>query len=257
MHIQPGHRILLKISGEFLQGNSTHGLCWDTLDGICQALRELQSYQWIIMVGGGNFFRGNQGASYCGQGIADTMGMMSTHLNGLALLGGLSRAGLKPILMTARSVDGVGYPFNVSTANNAVTAGSVLICTGGLGHGAMTTDTASVVRACELDCDWIIKGTSVKGVYAADPKKDPTAEFYPHISYDHAILSNLGIVDITALTLARAYQKPMIIFSLKDPKGLVGLVHHEIEYSLIDVAGPTWIPTADATKINPMAMNFS
>jgi uridylate kinase len=238
MRITPGSRILLKISGEFLQGQGTHGVCWDTLDSITQALAELPEYQWVIMVGGGNFFRGHQGASYCGQGIADSMGMMSTHLNGLALMAGFHRAGLNACLMTARRIEGVGSPFNVSDAHNALITGSVLICTGGLGHGAMTTDTAAVVRACELDCQWIIKGTSVKGIYSADPKKDPMAAFYPHTSYDAAIQNNLAIVDMTALTLAKAYSKSMIIFSLKDPQGLGAVLDGTMEFSLLDQAGP-------------------
>ena len=238
MGIQSGERILLKISGEFLQGQGTHGVCWDTLDGICQELSRLRAYQWVVMVGGGNFFRGHQGAPYCGQGIADTMGMMSTHLNGMALLAGLHRYDVNTCLMTARRIEGVGMPFSVSAAKKGLETGSVIICTGGLGHGAMTTDTAAVVRACELDCHWIVKGTSVKGVYSSDPKKDDHAKFYAHISYANAISNDLGVVDMTALTLAKTYQKSMIVFSLKDPKGLSGLVQSDMEYSLIDEAGP-------------------
>lgn len=231
--IAPGQRLLLKISGEFLQGNLTHGICWDTLDKLCQDLALLSDYQWVIMVGGGNFFRGQQGVTYCGQGLADTMGMISTHCNGLALFAGLSRAHKEVCLMTARGVDGVGESFSVIKAEKALLGGSILICTGGAGHGAMTTDTAAVIRACELNCPWILKGTSVKGVYDRDPKKDPLASFYPKISYEDALFKNLGIVDMTALTLAKTYAKNMVIFSLRDSAGLKGLMAQEMDFSLI------------------------
>jgi len=238
LSIQTGQRILLKISGEFLQGSKTHGLCWDTLDQMCRSLSELKQFQWVIVIGGGNFFRGQEGAAYCGQGTADTMGMLSTHLNGLALAAGLSRFGVPSCIMTARAIEGVGEPFSVIKAKDALNDGSVVICTGGLGHGAMTTDTAAVVRACELDCDWIIKGTSVKGVYDADPKTHPDALFYPRISYAQAIAKNLKVVDMTALTLAQCYAKPMIIFSLQDAAGLLGLITGNIQHSLIDIDTP-------------------
>jgi uridylate kinase len=236
MGIQSGQRVLLKISGEFLQGQETHGICWKTLDHICHMLAELMAYQWVIMVGGGNFFRGHQGAAYCGQGVSDQMGMMSTHFNGIALAAGLSRAGVKVCLMTARNVDGVGEIFNVMGAQRALDDGLVVICTGGLGHGAMTTDTAAVVRACELDCHWILKGTSVKGVYDKDPKKYPDALFHSHICYDQAIGNNLAVADMAALTLAKAHNKTMVVFSLKNPMGLIGLMQGKMECSRISVA---------------------
>ena len=233
MSIQPGQRIVLKLSGEFLQGEKTHGLCWDTVDRVCLMLADLPLYQWIVVVGGGNFFRGQQGSVYCGQGIADTMGMMATHFNGLALSVGLGKLGVKSFVMTARFLDGVGEPFQVGSADRALNSGGIVICTGGLGHGAMTTDTAAVVRACELNAFCVIKGTSVNGVYSKDPRKHPDAIFYSDISYDQFIAQQLGVVDMTAITLAKSYQKPMIIFSLRHTQGLQGVLDQSIPYSTI------------------------
>jgi uridylate kinase len=233
MFIQPGQRIVLKLSGEFLQGAQTHGLCWDTLDRVCRMLVELPQYQWIVVVGGGNFFRGKQGAEYCGQGVADTMGMMATHFNGLAISAGLNALGACVSVMTARMVDGMGEPFHVMNADRMLKAGTILVCTGGLGHGAMTTDTAAVVRACELDACYVIKGTSVNGVYSHDPKTHPDAVFYQTISCDQAIIQRLGVVDMTALVLAKSHQKSIIVFSLNHELGLRGVLEQSIPYSII------------------------
>lgn len=233
MFIQPGQRIVLKLSGEFLQGKQTHGLCWNTLDRVCRMLVELPQYQWVVVMGGGNFFRGKQGAEYCGQGVADTMGMMATHFNGLALGAGLKALGACVSIMTARMVDGVGEPFHVMNANGLLNAGTILVCTGGLGHGAMTTDTTAVVRACELDAYCVIKGTSVNGVYSHDPKTHPDAVFYQRVSFDQAIIQRLGVVDMTALVLAKSHQKPVVVFSLNHEQGLRGVLEQSIPYSMI------------------------
>jgi uridylate kinase len=230
---KPGQRIVLKLSGEFLQGTQTHGLCWDTLDRLCHMVVALPQYQWVVVVGGGNFFRGKQGAEYCGQGVADTMGMMATHFNGLALCARLQALGTCVSIMTARTVDGVGEPFQVMNADRLLHAGGIVVCTGGLGHGAMTTDTTAVVRACELDASCVIKGTSVNGVYSHDPKTCPDAVFYPTISWDQAIIQRLGVVDMTALVLAKSYEKPIIVFSLNHEAGLKGVLEQSIPYSII------------------------
>ncbi len=230
---KPGQRIVLKLSGEFLQGTQTHGLCWDTLDRVCRMVVDLPQYQWIVVVGGGNFFRGKQGAEYCGQGVADTMGMMATHFNGMALSAGLTALGARVSIMTARMVDGIGEPFHVMNADRLLNAGTILVCTGGLGHGAMTTDTAAVVRACELDACCVIKGTSVDGVYSHDPKTHPDAVFYPRISCDQAIIQRLGVVDMTALVLAKSYEKPIIVFSLNHEQGVRGVLEQSMPYSII------------------------
>jgi uridylate kinase len=230
---KPGQRIVLKLSGEFLQGTHTHGLCWDTLDRVCRMVVDLPQYQWVVVVGGGNFFRGKQGAEYCGSGMADTMGMMATHLNGVALGAGLKALGASVSVMTARMVDGMGEPFHVMNADSLLNAGTIVVCTGGLGHGAMTTDTAAVVRACELDACCVIKGTSVNGVYSHDPKTHADAVFYPTISWDQAIVQRLGVVDMTALVLAKSYQKPVIVFSLNHEQGLRGVLEQSMPYSII------------------------
>jgi uridylate kinase len=196
-------------------------------------LVELPQYQWIVVVGGGNFFRGKQGAEYCGQGVADTMGMMATHFNGLAISAGLNALGACVSVMTARMVDGMGEPFHVMNADRMLKAGTILVCTGGLGHGAMTTDTAAVVRACELDACYVIKGTSVNGVYSHDPKTHPDAVFYQTISCDQAIIQRLGVVDMTALVLAKSHQKSIIVFSLNHELGLRGVLEQSIPYSII------------------------
>lgn len=232
MPFRSARRILFKISGQFLKGGGDQGLCWSTLDRLCQHLAQLKDYQWVLVVGGGNFFRGTEGRSYCGDAISDTMGMMATHLNALGLVAGLERSGMETVLFTARAVEGMGRSFDAWEANKILNQGKVVLCSGGLGHGGMTTDTAAVVRACELSCDVILKGTQVAGVYAQDPLIFPDAFFYPHISYGDVLTQQLQVMDLAAIALALQCKKQMVVFSLSQG-GILGLFENRMPYSLL------------------------
>ena len=224
-------RILFKISGQFLQGDQKGGICTQVTGKICAHIASLPEHQWVIVVGGGNFFRGKESRANFGSHISDTMGMMATYLNGLALMGLLKKEGVKARIFCARGVEGVGEPFSPSAIEECLANKEVVICAGGLGHGAMTTDTAAVVRACELECDLILKGTRVQGVYDKDPMVYPDASFYKTLTYREAITQKLGILDQTALVLAEENKKPMIVFSLLG-EGILSLFNNTIPYTL-------------------------
>lgn len=224
-------RILLKVSGEFLQGKQDHGVCWNTIDRFCRDIAGLSQYQWVVIVGGGNFFRGRQGKSFCDMAAADMMGMLATGMNGIALLSLFRKIGKPAHLYSSRSCEVVGPTFNAHHAHERLEKGEVIICSGGLGHGAMTTDTTAVVRACELECDLILKGTKVKGIYSEDPMINQNACFFPHLTYEESLLRKLKVMDLTALTLAWEMKKDIIIFSLTE--GLQGLIEQKIQYSLL------------------------
>lgn len=222
-------RFLLKISGEYLKGDRTHGVCWRALERIVQHLSFLQQYQWVIVVGGGNFFRGREALSECSAGIADEMGMLSTQINALALLAVIEKHGLKGALFSAR--EGVGEIFHVIKAQRALNQRQIVLCAGGLGHGAMSTDSAAVVRGCELDCDVILKGTQVDGVYSCDPQQYPDAVRYDVLSHEQALTQKCGVMDLAALALAAQHNKPLVVFSIA--QGLNTLFQDDARYSVI------------------------
>lgn len=224
-------RILFKISGQFLQGDQKGGICAQVVGKICAQIASLPTYQWVIVVGGGNFFRGKESRDNFGPHISDTMGMMATYLNGLALVGLFKKEGVKARLFCARAVEGVGEVFSPAVIEEALANKEVVICAGGLGHGAMTTDTTAVVRACELGCDLILKGTRVQGIYDKDPLIYPDASFYKTLTYREAITQKLGIMDQTALVLAEENKKPMVVFSLLG-EGILTLFNNTIPYTL-------------------------
>lgn len=235
MKIKPleGHRrILLKISGEFLKGPHKKGLCWETLGTLCDQIATLNGpYQWVIMVGGGNFFRGRELKGMCSSNTADALGMMSTYLNALALRDQLSARGCPCDLWTAHRLEGTGKMFNVHSIQQALACSEVVICGGGLGHGATSTDTAAFIRAYELECDLILKATNVDGIYAQDPKVHANSPRYERLSYGKALQENLKIMDYGALALGLEHKRPCIVFSLD--YGLLSLSEGNSPYSVL------------------------
>jgi uridylate kinase len=229
---------LIKLSGEFLQGEGTGGVCWDTLGLLSRQIKGLAPRQIVLVLGGGNFFRGvqrytSQGETLCSLATADTMGMLATLLNALAFSEALHKEGVPNRLFSAQPMASIAEAYHPRQALRALQDGEVVLCAGGLGHGAMTTDTAAVVRACELECHMLLKGTSVQGVYSHDPKLHEEAVFYPTLSLQDALDRRLRIMDLTALTLALEHKKPILIFSLRPPNALVHLVQGTHPYSLL------------------------
>jgi uridylate kinase len=213
-------RVVLKLSGEALAEPSGFGLDTNTLHQIATELHEVKQQFEVdisIVVGGGNFWRGVKGA---GQGMdqaqADHMGMIATVMNGLALQDALERVGQDSRVMTAIEMPKVAEPYIRRRALRHLSKGRVVILAGGTGNPFFTTDTAAALRAAELEAGVILKGThsGVDGIYTADPKLDPTATRFEHISYIDVINKGLKVMDSTAITFCMDRQIPIVVFDL-------------------------------------------
>ena len=220
-------RALVKLSGEALMGTEAFGIHQPTVKQICEDLVEAANLgvQIAVVVGGGNIFRG---AQMSGMGLtrpaADSMGMLGTVMNAIAL-----EAQIEALGHNARAMSGVAMPSVVETytrqqASDHLTKGRIVILAGGTGNPFFTTDTGGALRAAELGCDVMLKATQVDGVYSADPKKDPTAKRYERISFDEAIAKDLKIMDTAAFALARDARLPIIVFSIRDIGAIAGVL---------------------------------
>ena len=211
-------RIVLKLSGEALQGPQTHGLDENTLNRIAAdvAASAKLGVQIAIVVGGGNFFRGIQGAN---KGIdrarADSIGMLATVMNALAIEHAIEKAGQPARALSAVPMPYVCQPYSRQAALNHLEKGRVVVLAGGTGNPFFTTDTGAALRAAELSADAVMKATQVDGVYTADPKKDPTATRYERLTHGEAIAKNLAVMDTAAFALARENAIPIIVFALE------------------------------------------
>ena len=220
-------RILLKVSGEALAGDNSFGIEAPFLKAVAKQIADTakSGMQIAVVVGGGNIFRGMAGAADGTDRVtADLMGMLGTMINALALSNAISRQGVKAIPYSAVSMPSVADTFTAREAKASLEAGYVVVLGGGIGNPFFTTDTAAALRAIELECDIVLKGTNVDGVYSADPKKDPNATRYDQISHDDVISQNLRVMDTAAFALARDNNMPIIVYSLDDKQGLTGVL---------------------------------
>ena len=228
----PVRRILLKLSGEALMGPDSFGYHAETMAGFVEQIREVVAadVQVGIVVGGGNLFRGATGAlSGMNRATADSMGMLATVMNALALKDALQQAGVEARVQTAVHIGHVGEDFERDTAVRELEAGRVVIFGGGTGNPFFTTDTAAALRAAEIDADLLLKATKVDGVYTADPKKDPAARRYEKLSFDEAIANNLGVLDTAAFALCREQNLSLVVFNVFKPGALKRVVMGEDE----------------------------
>ena len=214
-------RVLVKLSGGQLAGESGYGISPSVIDGIARELRGIHELgtQVCVVIGGGNVIRGIQAAS---QGLdrasADYMGMLASVINALALQDALEREGLATRVLTALEIHAVGEPYIRRRAVRHLEKGRVVVCAGGTGNPYFSTDTAAALRAAELDCEIILMAKQgVDGVYDADPKLDPNATRYDELSFDEAISRNLRVMDQTALALCRENGLPLIVFDSSVP----------------------------------------
>ncbi len=213
-------RAVVKLSGEALMGDETHGLHQGTLDRIAADLAAAakSGVEIAVVVGGGNFFRGIQGAD---KGIdrarADSIGMLATVMNGLALEHAIEKAGQPARALSAVPMPYVCQPYSRQAALNHLGKRRVVVLAGGTGNPFFTTDTGAALRGAELSCDVILKATQVDGIYTADPKKDPTATRYERLTHREAIDKQLEIMDTSAFALARENRIPIIVFSIREP----------------------------------------
>ena len=225
-------RILLKLSGEALMGPDAFGYHADTLGGFVAQIQEVVALgvQVAIVVGGGNLFRGATGAlSGMDRATADSMGMLATVMNALALKDALIRGGLDARVQTAVTIAHVGEGFERDSAIRHLEAGRVVIFGGGTGNPFFTTDTASALRAAEIGADLMLKATKVDGVYSADPAKNASATRYETLSFDEAIGKNLAVLDTAAFALCREQQVPLVVFNIFKSGALKRVVMGEPE----------------------------
>jgi uridylate kinase len=212
-------KILLKMSGEVLMGDQAFGIDIDTIGRMAEDIAEVVSngIELCLVIGGGNIFRG---VSLAGHGMerasADYMGMLATVMNALALQGALEKIGVYTRVQSAIPMDAVCEPYIRRRALRHLEKGRVVIFAAGLGAPFFTTDTPAALRAAEMGCDALFKGTSVDGVYTADPKKDPTAKRYDTLSYQDVLAQDLRVMDASAIALMRDNAIPIVVFSIRE-----------------------------------------
>jgi uridylate kinase len=210
-------RILLKLSGEALMAGRSHGIDPRRLNDYVEEIIEVNKtgVQIGIVIGGGNIFRGISGVDEGFDRVkGDYMGMLATVINGLALQSAFESKKAKARLLTAFRMEPVADFYSRGKAIEALENGEIVIFSGGTGNPFFTTDTASSLRAVEIDADVMLKGTRVDGVYSADPEKDPEAEKFDEITFDEALEKNLRILDQTAFTMCRENELPVIVFDM-------------------------------------------
>jgi uridylate kinase len=213
-------RVVVKLSGESLMGPDTHGLHAPTLQRIAADLKAAADLgvQVAVVIGGGNFFRGLLGAD---KGIerarADSIGMLATVMNALAMEGALEQIGQPARVLSAVAMPSQCQPYSRQAALAHLVKRRVILLAGGTGNPFFTTDTGAALRAAELSCDAVMKATQVDGVYTADPKKDPRAIRYERLSHDEAINRNLQVMDTAAFALTRDNRIPIVVFSINEP----------------------------------------
>lgn len=214
-------RILLKLSGETLKTDD-HGLDPETVMAVARQIREdTAGAQVALVIGAGNLFRGlpasRTGMTRTG---ADTIGMLATVMNALAMADALEAVGLPARVQSALPVVGAADPFDQRRAIAHLEAGRVMIFAGGTGHPFFTTDTTAALRACEIGADAIFKATKVNGIFTADPKRHPEARRYRRLAYADALGQRLGIMDTTAFSLCQENNIPIVVFNFFQPNGL-------------------------------------
>ncbi|MDL2223273.1 UMP kinase [Bacteroidales bacterium OttesenSCG-928-M11] len=210
-------RVLLKLSGESLMGEKQYGIDEKRLADYAKQIKSIseKGIQVAIVIGGGNIFRGLSGAAKGFDRVkGDQMGMMATVINSLALSSALEKEQVENHVFTAVRMEPIGVLYTKKQAVEKLNKGEVVIVSGGTGNPFFTTDTASALRAVELEADVMLKGTRVDGIYTADPEKDPTAVKFDEITYDEIYNRNLKIMDLTATTLAKDNNLPIIVFDM-------------------------------------------
>lgn len=223
----PFKRILLKISGEALMGNQGYGVDTQITTRIGQEIAEVQKkgIEICLVIGGGNIFRGlSAAASGMERSSADYMGMLATVMNALAMQNALEAQGCDTRVLSAIPMATVCEPYIRRRAIRHLEKGRIVICAAGTGNPFFTTDTAASLRAVELGCDGLFKGTQVDGIYDCDPLKNPDAKRYNTVSYQEVLSKDLRVMDTAAISLARDNNLPIIVFSLHEQGGLAKVI---------------------------------
>jgi len=209
--------VLLKLTGELFGEKDGKGINFSSFESIAKqiiSIHKKTSIELVIVVGGGNIFRGRERAQNVDEVAADYMGMLATIINGMALQEAVERLGAPTRMMTAFEVRFVAEPYIRRRAIRHLEKGRIIILTGGVGSPFFTTDSGAALRAIELKCDLILKATNVDGVYSEDPKKNTKATLYKNLSYDEAIKRDLKVMDTTAFSLCKNHNMPIVVFNI-------------------------------------------
>jgi uridylate kinase len=234
---QPTHkRVLLKVSGEALMGRREYGLDTDTLARIAADVGDVvqMGVQVCLVIGGGNIFRGvSAAAGGMDRAQADYMGMLATVMNALGMQSALERRGVATRVQSAIPMSSVCEPYIRRRAERHMEKGRVVIFAAGTGNPFFTTDTAAALRAAEMNCDLLLKGTQVDGVYSADPRKVPDAERYDQLTYLDVLARDLGVMDAAGISLARENGLPIIVFNIHAPGAFAQVMRGEGRFTRI------------------------
>ena len=230
-------RVLLKVSGEALMGGRPYGIDMETMSRIAREVADATALgvQICLVIGGGNIFRGVSGAA---QGMdrtnADYMGMLATVMNALAMRNALEQVGIAARVLSAIPMPTVCEPFVRPRALQHLEKDRVAIFAAGTGNPYFTTDTAAALRAAEMGCDVLMKGTSVDGIYSADPKTDASAQRYERLGYMDVLSRDLKVMDAAAITLARDNGIPIIVFSIKAAGAFVDVLRNNGRCTIVE-----------------------
>lgn len=230
-------RILFKVSGEAMMGDQQFGHDIKAIQKICQQIISAHELgcEISVVVGGGNIFRGvSKAAEGMERVTADYMGMLATCINGLALQSALEKHNLETRMLSAIPMNNVCEPYLKRRAARHLEKKRIVIFAAGTGNPFFTTDTAAVLRAVEMNCDVILKGTQVDGVYSADPKLDKNATRYEKLKYIDVIKQDLRVMDQTAITLAKDNKLPIIVFSIKEQNALQEVILGRGKFTIIN-----------------------
>ena len=220
-------RILLKVSGEVLMGQSGYGIDMATVDAVAEDVAEIVRHgiELCLVIGGGNIFRGlSTAARGMERASADYMGMLATVMNALAMQNALEKAGVDTRVQSAIPMAAICEPYIRRRALRHLEKGRVVIFAAGTGNPFFTTDTAAALRAAEMGCDALLKGTSVDGVYTADPKTHPDARRYDQLTYLEVLAQDLRVMDASAISLMRDNRIPIVVFSIRERGALLDVL---------------------------------
>ncbi|MBC9177538.1 UMP kinase [Pseudoroseomonas ludipueritiae] len=229
-------RVLLKLSGEALMGSRDYGLDNATVKAIAEDIKGAVALgvEVCVVVGGGNIFRGVSGASSgMDRAQADNMGMLATVMNALAMQNALEKIGVPTRVQSAIPMSSVCEPFIRRRAQRHMEKGRVVIFAAGSGNPFFTTDTAAALRAAEMGCDALFKGTQVDGVYSADPRKNPQAERYVTLTYLDMLARDLAVMDAAAISLARENKLPIIVFNIHEAGAFTAVMQGEGRFTTV------------------------
>ncbi|WP_018294887.1 UMP kinase [Mariprofundus ferrooxydans] len=233
---RPYKRVLLKLSGEVLMGDTAFGIDTNTINRLARELIEVQQsgIELAIVIGGGNIFRGMSGtASGMDRASADYMGMLATMMNSIALQDAIERQGATVRVISALHIKEIAEPYIRRRAVRHLEKGRILVFAAGTGNPYFTTDTAASLRAMEIQADAVLKGTKVDGVYTSDPAKDPSAKKYETLTFTEALAKRLGVMDATAMSLCRDNHMPIVVFDVTTPGQLLKAISGEAVGTLV------------------------